>query len=180
LLLELSNKYTDWNTNVGTDKSWPHSYIQNVYEAELAPYQHSEINLLEIGVSGGYSLKVWSEYFTKAMIYGLDINLHAYNVYPIPENVRFVVGDGTKPEIFMSLPKFKIIIDDGSHYLHDQLETFKIAFPLLEPGGLFIIEDIQDLEEARTAFEQLNPNFEIFDLREKSGRADDIIFLYRT
>ena len=180
MLLELSTKYTDWNTAVGTDKSWPHSYIQNVYEAELAPYQHSDINLLEIGVHGGYSLKVWSEYFTAGTIYGIDINLHAYNVYPIPENVRFIVGDGTKPEIFASLPKFKIIIDDGSHYLHDQLETFKIAFPLLEPGGLFIIEDIANLEEAKAAFEAVNPNFEIFDLREKSGRVDDIIFLYRS
>jgi hypothetical protein len=180
LLLELSSKYTNWNTNAGTDKSWPHSYIQNVYEKELAPYQHSDINLLEIGVSGGYSLKVWSEYFSKAMIYGLDINLHAYNVYPIPENVRFVVGDGTKSPAFDTLPKFTIIIDDGSHYLHDQIETFKIAFPLLESGGLFIIEDIQDLDEARTAFEAINPDFEIFDLREKSGRTDDIIFLYRS
>ena len=176
---ELSNKYANWDTQLGTDKSTTHKYAQKFYDIEFTKYKDEEFNLLEIGVSGGYSLKVWSEYFTNAAIYGVDIDLNAYNVYPIPERVQLRIGDATKPEIFDGLPKFKLIIDDASHYLHDQIETFKIAFPLLEPGGLFIIEDIQNLEEAKAAFDAINPNYEIYDIRDENSPADDVIFLYR-
>lgn len=178
-ITELSDKYANQNTQLGTDKSTIHKYTQNFYDLEFAKFKDEEFNLLEIGVSGGYSLKVWSEYFTKAAIYGIDIDLSVYNVYPIPDRVQFMIGDATKSEIFDGLPKFKLIIDDASHYLHDQLETFKIAFPLLEEGGLFVIEDISDFEQAKAAFDMVNPNYEVCDLRSKSGRHDDIIFLYR-
>jgi hypothetical protein len=178
-ITELSDKYANWDTQLGTDKSTTHKYAQNFYDPEFAKFKDEEFNLLEIGVNGGYSLKVWSEYFTKAAIYGIDIDLNPYNVYPIPDRVQFMIGDATKSEIFNGLPKFKIIIEDASHRLHDQLETFKIAFPLLEEGGLFIIEDISDFEQAKEAFDKINPNYEVYDLRNQSGRHDDIIFLYR-
>lgn len=178
-ITELCNKYANWDTTLGTDKSTTHQYAQYFYDKEFAILKDEEFNLLEIGVSGGHSLLVWSEYFTKATIYGIDITNATYSAYPIPENVHFLVGDGTKPDIFDSLPKFKVIIDDGSHLLSDQLETFKIAFPLLEEGGLFVIEDIDNFDDAKAAFDEINPNYEIFDLRDKSGRYDDVIFLYR-
>jgi hypothetical protein len=179
-ITELCDKYTHWDTTLGTDKSSTHQYAQHVYENEFAPYKDSSLNLLEIGISGGHSLKVWSEYFTQATIYGLDISLDQFKVAPVPDNVRVILGDGTKPEVFESLPSFTLVIDDASHSLHDQLETFKIVFPTMQKGGLYIIEDIQDFSSAKAAFEQLNPNFEIFDIREHSGRYDDVIFLYRT
>lgn len=179
-ITELCHKYSHPNGLYGTDKATTHHYAQHVYEKEFAPYKDLSINLLEVGIYGGYSVKVWSEYFTQATIYGLDISPQVFALNPIPENVRIVFGDGTKPEVFESLPKFTLVIDDASHSIYDQLETFKIVFPTMEKGGLYIIEDIQDLNSAKVAFEALNPNFEIFDIREHSGRYDDIIFLYRT
>lgn len=178
-ITELCDKYSNTDTTLGTDKSTTHQYAQYVYDKEFEALKDEQFNLLEVGVSGGHSLLVWSEYFTKASIYGIDISDDTFNAYPIPENVKFIVADGTKPDTFANLPKFRVIIDDGSHLLHHQLATFKLAFPLLEDGGLFIIEDIMNFDEARAAFDKINPNYEVYDLREKSGRHDDIIFLYR-
>jgi demethylmacrocin O-methyltransferase len=38
---------------------------------------------------------------------------------------------------------FDIIIDDGSHVNGHVIETFKIMFPKLKDGGVYVIEDIQ-------------------------------------
>lgn len=179
-ITELCHKYSHWNGLYGTDKSTTHHYAQHVYENEFAPYKDLHMNLLEVGIYGGYSVKVWSEYFTNATIYGLDISPQLLTLNPIPENVRIVFGDGTKPDVFESLPKFTLVVDDASHAIQDQIATFNIVFPKMEKGGLYIIEDIQNLEEAKAAFEQVNPNFEVLDIREHSGRYDDIVFLYRT
>jgi len=37
--------------------------------------------------------------------------------------------------------KLDIIIDDGSHHGEHQLISFNTLFPLLSPGGFYIIED---------------------------------------
>lgn len=177
---ELCDKYAHWDTALGTDKSSTHHYAQHVYDKEFSAYKDEKFNFLEIGVSGGHSLKVWSEYFTQATIYGIDISLHAFRLSPLPDNVRVSVGDSTKTTAYDSLPKFKIVVEDGSHDLVDQIKTFNILFPQVEKGGLYIIEDIQNLEEAKQAFDSINPNYEIYDVRHSSGRYDDILFLYRT
>ena len=38
--------------------------------------------------------------------------------------------------------KFDIIIDDGSHFAVDQLNTLQNLYPLVKDGGYYIIEDI--------------------------------------
>jgi hypothetical protein len=36
-----------------------------------------------------------------------------------------------------------LIVDDGSHVNGDQITTFKTLFPHLNPGGYYVIEDLQ-------------------------------------
>ena len=36
-----------------------------------------------------------------------------------------------------------VVIDDGSHRTHHVIKSFGILFPMLPPGGLYVIEDIQ-------------------------------------
>ena len=36
-----------------------------------------------------------------------------------------------------------IIIDDGGHTMEQQLNTFKILFPILNDGGIYIVEDVE-------------------------------------
>ena len=66
-LLEIQNEY-----NFKTDKNTWHSYL-DTYEKLFNRFTDKEINLFEIGVLAGESLKLWSKYLPKSMIYGCDI-----------------------------------------------------------------------------------------------------------
>jgi hypothetical protein len=35
-------------------------------------------------------------------------------------------------------------VDDGSHFINHQVDTFKALFPFLDIGGWYIIEDIRE------------------------------------
>lgn len=41
-----------------------------------------------------------------------------------------------------TLPPFDVIIDDGSHLHRDQQTALALLFPLVRPGGVYIIEDL--------------------------------------
>ena len=51
---------------------------------------------------------------------------------------------------------FDIIIDDASHNLRDILITLPILFKKLNPGGYYVIEDVNQFE----VFKNLNPTNE--------------------
>ena len=55
--LQQKNQYS-------TDKEFSHHYL-GVYDELFAPFKDKEINLLEVGVATGGSLKLWEKYFTK-------------------------------------------------------------------------------------------------------------------
>ena len=73
-LIEIKEKY-----NIDTDKQSGrerlphfHNYLE-VYEKMFKGVKNEDISILEIGVWKGESLKLWSKYFTKGKIYGIDI-----------------------------------------------------------------------------------------------------------
>ena len=55
-----------------------HGYLKH-YRAPFQPWRNKRIKLLEIGIGGhetkqgGYSLRMWKDYFPKGEIYGLDL-----------------------------------------------------------------------------------------------------------
>jgi hypothetical protein len=59
--------------NSRTDKNTTHSYLP-LYQKLLVGKKETAKNVLEIGVCGGGSIKMWSEFFTNAIIHGLDIS----------------------------------------------------------------------------------------------------------
>ena len=101
-----------------------------LYDFFLKDFKDKKINILEIGVDNGDSLRVWSEYFTQASICGIDI---VKKDFTIPR-VNILCGDQTDPKFLNSIikeyKKFDIIIDDGSHISKDIIFTFK-HFPRL-------------------------------------------------
>jgi hypothetical protein len=113
------------------------------YERLFESFREEPINLLEIGVAGGASLRVWKAYFTQACIVGIDIN---------PKCIRFAdgriqveIGSQNDPEFLAEVCRKyppSIIIDDGSHHADHIMCSFESMFPLLLPGGLYIIEDL--------------------------------------
>lgn len=45
----------------------------DVYEANFSGIRDSVKNILELGVQGGGSLKMWQDYFPNAHVFGVDI-----------------------------------------------------------------------------------------------------------
>ena len=134
----------------GTDKIGYHNYIE-VYERFFEPLRSEKIKLLEIGIggyddpfAGGESLKMWKEFFPSGEIAGIDI----HEKRSLEEN-RISVFKGSQtdaPFLEKCTRNFgtpDIIIDDGSHINSHIIKSFKILFPLLNPGGFYAIEDLQ-------------------------------------
>lgn len=132
-----------------TDKSG-HSYPP-IYEQWFAPLRMKPIRLLEIGVGGyarvhigGESLRMWKKYFPNGKITGIDIyDKSAYE----KERIRIYQGDQSDKhflhEVSQKEGPFDIIIDDGSHQQSHIITSFESLFPLMSPGGIYVIEDTQ-------------------------------------
>ena len=126
----------------GSDKFHHHGY-HRFYPYHLDRFRHSQGNLVEIGVDEGKSLQLWHQYFPHAFIHGIDINKQAKgNRYLIHQcdqsNVKQLQLLSNK------IGKAFAVIDDGSHIPEHQLLTFNCFFDkVLQPGGIYILEDIE-------------------------------------
>jgi len=163
------------------DKGTAHSYIE-AYDKLLYPYQDKDISILEIGIQEGQSLTMWQKYFTpQSNIVGIDIQLKCY--IHERENIKVFIGDATDPQIiekFFYNQKFDIIIDDGSHRIDHQLKSFELLYDShLNENGIYIIEDIDNLDRDKDLFMNLHPSCEIDDRRPIKNRWDDVLIIYR-
>ncbi|HEX5614801.1 MAG TPA: class I SAM-dependent methyltransferase [Acidimicrobiia bacterium] len=132
----------------GTDKGVAgHGYVRH-YERYLRPLRSREIRLLEIGTREGASLRMWSDWFPRGEIIGLDID----EVHVDAPRVRTIVGDQSDPvvlERLADLGPFDVVIDDGSHRGADIITTFRALFPSVRPGGWYVVEDMQTAYDER-------------------------------
>lgn len=139
-LTQLANKYF---SDKGTIQGSKHGFSE-IYDDYFIDLKNKNINILEIGINDGSSLKMWYEYFSRAFIYGLDIDDKlCYN----NDRVSCGILDQSKDDhldyfVKNINTKFDIILDDGSHHLRDQQLTFYYFLSLLNPGGIYIIEDL--------------------------------------
>jgi hypothetical protein len=136
----------------GSDKHQLHLYGYT-YRKLFWPYKYKPIKLLEIGVGGyevglgGESLNAWQLYFPFAKIIGCDIRdkriLATLNtrIYQLDQSAI-----GQMEQLADSEKHLDIIIDDGSHRSSDQIITFECLYPVLNDGGIYIIEDVHTFE----------------------------------
>ncbi|HEX2301388.1 MAG TPA: class I SAM-dependent methyltransferase [Pseudonocardiaceae bacterium] len=134
----------------GSDKWGLHNYTPH-YEAHFAPLRDLAITVLEIGVggfhdpsAGGASLRMWRDYFPRAMVYGLDIvDKRLLN----EGRIQVLCGDQSDGDSLRAVLEQTgppdIVIDDASHISKHVITTFSLLFPHLRPGGLYAIEDLQ-------------------------------------
>ncbi|HEY4114615.1 MAG TPA: class I SAM-dependent methyltransferase [Rhizomicrobium sp.] len=153
-LQTLANEYgSDKGTTGGRT---PHRYTY-IYDLLFAPQKEQDITFLEIGLCRGGpelgksidrvavspSVRMWTEYFTRADIVGFDISDFSHQQ---SERFTFIRGDCGKDEdvqrLAASRDGFDVIIDDASHASYHQQLVFKHLWPKLRAGGLYIIEDV--------------------------------------
>lgn len=135
----------------GSDKWGAVHWYTSAYEQYFRPFRDRCIRLLEIGIGGyadphrgGGSLRLWSDYFRRGLLCGLDICPKAIDRRG---RIRTVTGDQSDPQVLNDLAQrfgpFDIIIDDGSHMTSHTLASFDNLFRFLVPGGVYVIEDLQ-------------------------------------
>ncbi len=136
----------DIGKKCNTDKVTHHHY-ERFYPEYLEPFlSKKEGALLEIGVDKGSSMKLWQEYLPNLFVYGVDIG-----VSDSGDNYHIFQADQSSPShldlLVNKLREAKrplwIVNDDGSHIPEHQILTFNKLFPVLEAGGVYIIEDIE-------------------------------------
>lgn len=130
------------NTEGRLVHKWNHYF--ELYRRYFSKFKDKDIRLLEIGVSGGGSLRMWRNYFGKnSLIVGMDIDERCSE--HSGQNIEIVIGNQNNKEdidkIIQKYGNFDIIIDDGSHVNEHVINCFKWLFPILNDGGVYFIED---------------------------------------
>lgn len=115
------------------------------YERHLQRFVGQKVALAEIGIFSGGSLEMWRAYFGEGLsLYGIDIAPET-KVYE-GEQTRIFIGDQGDPAFWKKFnaeaTALDILIDDGSHDPEHQISTFEEMFPRLNPGGVFLCEDV--------------------------------------
>lgn len=152
MLKELFNKYN-------CDKSSKHSY-DICYEKDFQTIKNANINLLEIGIFKGESMKAWLDYFPNANVYGIDIfdRVHPDKIEILKNSrVKYLKLDSTSKlskEILIKNwnVKFDIIIDDGLHTPDANRLTFLNFIDFLKDSGTFYIEDVWPIDKMKNKF----------------------------
>jgi hypothetical protein len=127
----------------GTDKAW-HRYPE-IYDEIFRTRRLSVKKVLEIGVLGGASMRMWRDYFINAIIYGIDSNAECLN-QSSDRIVCFQAQQAERAQLQAFINQcgtgFDIVVDDGSHFYVDQQVSFGFLFPHLVSKGWYVIEDI--------------------------------------
>ncbi len=122
----------------GTDKGpGCHNYTE-LYEQMFGGIKDESLKILEIGVLDGASLRMWCDFFPNAEIHGLDINPDC-KVFA-DDRITIHIGDQGDRQFMESIGiDFDIVIDDGSHRVSDQIESFKVFWP--NTRLIYVVED---------------------------------------
>jgi SAM-dependent methyltransferase len=134
---------------------WKWRHYFEIYERHFARFRGREVHVLEIGVFSGGSLEMWRDYFgPRARLYGVDIE-PACQAYE-GEAVKIFIGDqadrGFWQRFRAEVPRLDLVIDDGGHLYDQQRVTVEELLPHLQPGGVFVCEDIHGEFNAFSAY----------------------------
>ena len=177
----------------GTDKDTFHSYIE-LYERLLAPFVDKAITLVEIGIQYGGSMLLWQDYLPKAQFVFVDnVNCISPRILEHVDRDRTSIlfqdayndiGAEDVDYLAQSGPSGGIdfIIDDGPHTLQSQRDFLRLYLPLLNSGGVALIEDVQDtywFADLEEEVLRLGKGYitECIDIRHIKGRYDDLVFV---
>lgn len=132
-----------------TDKGIQHHGYTPIYHSYFEKFIGKGIKFLEIGIGGyhfndrgGGSLNMWAEYFENAKVIGVDL----YDKSQIKKDSRVEIHKFSQDDGMAFFNLFQqgvpdIVIDDASHRNDLTIQTFKIVFPYLKEGAIYVVED---------------------------------------
>lgn len=124
---------------------WKFPHYFDIYQRHFAKFVGREVHVVEVGVYSGGSLGMWRSYFGEAChIYGIDIE-DSCRVYE-DDVTRIFIGDQADRAFWDRfrevVPVVDILIDDGGHLAYQQIVTVEEMLAHLQPGGVYLCEDI--------------------------------------
>lgn len=129
-----------------------------IYQSYFAPIRGLVQQVLEIGVLKGFSLRMWKDYFPTATVWGVDIDPRAQ--IEGRANLRVVWGSQTDPKALAKVASgepLDIVIDDGSHVVDHMVESLRLLWSRVRPGGFYVIEDTHLTHEDITQWKDVWP-----------------------
>lgn len=140
-LLHLADYY---ETDKGRKFGNKHGYTE-LYERKFLPRRHNKLRILEIGIAGGSSLKMWASWFTDAEVHGIDINGNCRGLCKEFSNIRIHIGDASTFDFGET--RFDIVIDDGSHLADDIIKTYANLGRFCHEDTIYVIEDMHSTRD---------------------------------
>ena len=128
-----------------------HHYFE-IYHRHFQRFRGTSPVVLEVGVFHGGSLQMWREYFGKgAKIIGIDVDPRCRQFED--EATTILIGDQADPaflaDVRKRFPRVDILIDDGGHFMVEQITTFGELYHHLQPRGVYLCEDVHTSYGAR-------------------------------
>lgn len=121
-----------------------HHYFE-IYHRHFSAFRGASPVVVEIGVWHGGSLQMWRDYFGPGShVVGIDNNPRCLKFED--EDTTILIGDQGDREFLASVrsrvPRIDILIDDGGHTMAQQIATFEVLYPHIQPHGIYLCEDV--------------------------------------
>jgi len=135
-------KYFAENTG-GMIHKWKHYF--EIYDRHFSRFRNTNVHIVEIGIYHGGSLRMWKNYFgSNCQVFGIDINPHCKKLEE--DQIKIFIGDQEDRNFLKSLlkeiPRIDILIDDGGHFMKQQIVTFEELFNSIDKNGVYLAEDL--------------------------------------
>jgi hypothetical protein len=140
---DLAHKHGTDKGHTTTGRLSPKGYT-TVYHHLLTGQTRRALNILEIGVAEGASLRMWHDYLPSATVHGVDLSDRTGGIDS--PKVHLHVGNQADPRFLEDLAvehgPFDFVVDDGGHKMTQHRISFETLFPHVVPGGWYAIEDL--------------------------------------
>lgn len=184
---EILRSYAEFDGNGrhcnGTDKMSNHSYgdaYESLFQVRPYPDRKSVELMMEVGVADGSCLCAWREIFPNATIVGMDIH-HSDKAHG--ERIEFWRGDQRSREDCEAAAagrQFDMIVEDATHKLENTLLTLLYLWPFVKSGGLYVIEEFDNVGALRKNIAAMWPNARVIDTQGPFGGIEPLVALRKT
>ncbi|UKZ73869.1 hypothetical protein TrVFT333_001523 [Trichoderma virens FT-333] len=148
--------FLDIALKYGTDKVTKHQY-HFMYGKYLQPLRSERVKVLEIGLGcdvpygPGASYWTWKEYFEDVDLYFIDNDVectHRWAELQWRPGTTVFLGDQGDPDFLEDFieatgGEFDVILDDGGHFMHQQIISLQHLWRTIKPGGVYFCEDLE-------------------------------------
>jgi Methyltransferase domain len=122
------------------------AHIYALYDQYFRESHGRPITLLELGIYRGESLKVFASYFESGTVIGVDIVDRNIDFSGYPNIVAVIADQQSERQLNDVCARhapngLDIVIDDASHVGSASRMSYDALLPMLNPGGLYIVED---------------------------------------